>query len=97
MFFISLDSSIDFKGSLQASFNIQARDTLDCEIAKMFYSSGLPFNLAKSAYYKSEFSYVANTSNLSEYVLPTYNKLIGPLLSKERSHVKNILQPIRNS
>ena len=37
-----------FKGPLQASFNIQARDTLDCEIVRMFYSSGLPFHLARS-------------------------------------------------
>jgi len=27
----------------------------------------------------------------------TYNKLRCPLLSKERSHVENLLQPIRNS
>ena len=43
------------------------------------------------------FSFAANTSNLSGYVLPTYNKLRGPLLSKERRHIENLLQPIRNS
>jgi len=63
----------------------------------MFYSSGLPFHLARSHYYRSVFSYAANTSNLWRYVPPTYNKLRGPLLSKERSHVENLLQPIRNS
>jgi len=84
------------KGPLEASFNIQARDTLDYEIARMFYSSGLPFHLAKHPHYRSAFSYAANTSNLNGYVLPTYNKLRGPLLAKERSHVENLLQPIRD-
>ena len=63
----------------------------------MFYSSGLPFHLARSPYYRSAFSYAPNTYNLSGYVPLTYNKLRGPLLSKERSHVKNLLQPIRHS
>ena len=49
-------------GPLEASFNIQVTDTLDCEIARMFYSSGLSFHLAKNPHYRSAFSYVANTS-----------------------------------
>jgi len=85
------------KGPLEASFNIQARDALDCEIARMFYSPGLAFHLARSPYYRSAFSYAANTSNLSGYVPPSYNKLRGPLLDKERAHVENLLQPIKNS
>jgi len=63
----------------------------------MFYSSCLPFHLAGSRYYRNAFSYTANTSNLSGYVPPTYNKLRSHLLSKERSRVENRLQPIRNS
>jgi len=49
----------------------------------MFYSSRLAFYLARSPYYRNIFSYVANTSNLSGYVPPSYNKLRGPLLEKE--------------
>ena len=85
------------KGPLEASFNIQARDSLRCEIARMFYSSGLAFHLARSPYYRRAFSYAANTSNLSGYVSPSYNKLRGPLFEKERSHVENLMQPIRKS
>jgi len=55
------------------------------------------FVLARIPYYRGAFSYAANTYNLSRYVLPTYNKLRGPILSKERSQVENLLQPIRNS
>jgi len=82
---------------LESSFNIQARDTLDYEIGRMFYTSGLSFNLASSHYYRSAFSYAANTSNLSGYVSLTYNKLRGSLLAKERIYVENFLEPIRNS
>ncbi|XP_068504437.1 uncharacterized protein [Phaseolus vulgaris] len=91
------DLNPKLKGSLQAAFNIQGRDTVDCAVARMFYSSGLPFHLARNPYYRNAFSVAANTSNLSGYVPPTYNKLRGPLLSKERRHVENLLQPIRNS
>ena len=38
------NKSLRLKGPLESSFNIQARDTLDCEIVTMFYSLGLPFN-----------------------------------------------------
>jgi len=72
------------------------RDTLDCEIVRMFYSLALPFHLARSLYYRSVFSNATSTANLSEYVLPTYNKLRGTLLLKERSHVGNLLQDVRN-
>jgi len=82
---------------LESSFNIQARDALDYEIGRMLYASGLSFNLARSPYYRNAFSYAANTSNLSGYVPLSYNKLRGPLLAKERIHVENLLEPIRNS
>jgi len=62
----------------------------------MFYFSCLLFRFLRSPYYRNAFSYAANTSNLSGYVLPTYNKLGGHLLLKERSHVENLLQPITN-
>ena len=63
----------------------------------MIYASGLSFNLARNPYYRSAFCYATNTSNLSGYVPPSYNKLRGPLLVKERIHVENLLEPIRNS
>jgi len=42
------DLNPKLKVSLQAAFNIQARDTLDCEVPRMFYSSRLAFQLARS-------------------------------------------------
>ena len=82
------------KGYLQDY--IQVRDTLNYKIVMMFYYSGLSFYLVRIPYYMSVFSYAINTSNLFIYVSPTYNKLRDLLISKEKSHVENLLQPIRN-
>ena len=76
---------------------MQGRDGLDARIARMFFSSGLPFHLARNPYYREAFSYATNTPNLSGYKPPSYNKLRTTLLTTERSHVENLLQPIRNS
>ena len=50
-------------------FNIKTRDTLDCEIVNMFYASRMSFYLARSLYYKSAFSYAANTFNLGKRII----------------------------
>ncbi|KAL5134361.1 hypothetical protein HKD37_03G007538 [Glycine soja] len=77
-------------------FNLQARETLDHEIARMFYSSGLPFHLARNPHYKKAFAYAVN-NQISGYQPPGYNKLKTTLLQNERRHVENLLQPIKNA
>ena len=42
------------------SFNTGAREESHAIIARMYYSSGLPFNLARNPYYNMAFTYVAN-------------------------------------
>jgi len=37
------NKGVRLKGPLESSFNNQVRDTLDCEIARMFYSLGYHF------------------------------------------------------
>lgn len=39
-------------GSLEKSFNITQWDTIDKEAGRMFYISALPFNFAKSLYFR---------------------------------------------
>jgi len=73
---------------------VQGRDILDCEIARMLYSLGLPFHLTRNPYYRKVFYYAAKTSNLNGYVPPSYNKLRTTLLTKEKRHMENLLQPI---
>ncbi|KAL3009924.1 hypothetical protein AAZX31_07G111100 [Glycine max] len=78
------------------AFNLQARETLDHEIARMSYSSGLPFHLARFPHYRKAFAYAAN-NQISGYQPPGYNKLRTTLLQNERRHVENLFQPIKNA
>ena len=84
------------KTSVENAFNLQARGTLDHEIARMFYSSGLPFNLARNPHYRKAFAYAAN-NQINGYQPLGYNKLGTTLLQNERRHVKKLLQPIKNA
>lgn len=83
-------------GALENAFNMQGRETLDYEIARMFYSSGLPFHFARNPHYKKAFAYACNNF-ISGYQPPGYNKLRTTLLENERRHVDKLLEPIRNS
>ncbi|XP_028188223.1 uncharacterized protein LOC114374753 [Glycine soja] len=82
--------------TVESAFNLQARETLDHEIARMFYSSGLPFHLARNPHYRKAFTYAAN-NYINGYQPPGYNKLRTTLLQNERRHVENLLQPIKNA
>jgi len=49
---------------------MQARDTFDYEIVRIFYSSEPPFHLARSPYYRTTFSYAANVDKKKKiYIL----------------------------
>ncbi|KAL2974702.1 hypothetical protein AAZX31_14G119300 [Glycine max] len=82
--------------TVENAFNLQARETLDHEITKMFYSLGLPFHLARNPHYRKAFAYAAN-NQISGYQPPGYNKLRTTLLQNKRRHVENLLQPIKNA
>ncbi|GJX81014.1 hAT dimerization domain, ribonuclease H-like domain protein [Tanacetum coccineum] len=72
------------------------RSQLDQEIARMFYTGGLSFNLARNPYYWRSFTFVAN-QNLSGYVPPSYNKLRMTLVQLEKANVERLLQPIKDT
>ncbi|KAE8696807.1 vacuolar protein-sorting-associated protein 37-like protein 2-like [Hibiscus syriacus] len=60
----------------------------------MFYTSGLPFNLAKNPHYHRAFTF-ATTHNIPGYLPPGYNKLRTTLLQQEKNNVEKLLQPIK--
>ena len=66
-------------GPLERAFNMDDRDNLNALIARMFYSSILPFNLARNPYYVNSYLFVAN-HNISGFVPPRYNALGTTLL-----------------
>ncbi|GFY97407.1 hypothetical protein Acr_11g0017130 [Actinidia rufa] len=68
-------------GVIGKAFNIKERDHLMVEIARMFYSAGLPFHLARNSYFVSAFSYAA-THDIPDFVPPR----VPPHKDEEVSH-----------
>ncbi|XP_012854393.1 PREDICTED: uncharacterized protein LOC105973898 [Erythranthe guttata] len=62
----------------------------------MFYTGGIPFNLANNPYFLSSFVFAANHS-LGGYVPPSFNKLRTTLLQQEKAHVERLLEPIKST
>ncbi|KAK2665787.1 hypothetical protein Ddye_004361 [Dipteronia dyeriana] len=79
-------------GPLEKAFNISAREKLDGEIARMFYTGGLSFHFARNPYYVRAF-----TNALPGYVPPGYNALRTTLLQKEKSNIERLLVPIKGT
>ncbi|XP_068312172.1 uncharacterized protein [Pyrus communis] len=81
-------------GPLSKAFNKEARDQCDAEVARMFYTDGLSFNLARNPHYRN--SYV-RASTLPGYVPLGYNALRTTLLQQKKSHIERCLQPIKRT
>nr|KYP38813.1 hypothetical protein KK1_039915 [Cajanus cajan] len=62
----------------------------------MFYSSRLPFNLARNLYYVNSYSFAANHM-LNGFLPPGYNALRTTLLQQEKAHVERLLKPIKST
>jgi hypothetical protein len=62
----------------------------------MFYSGGLPFNLARNPYYVSSYTYAANNS-IPGYIPPGHNLLRTKLLERERANIERLLEPIKGT
>ncbi|XP_050386307.1 uncharacterized protein LOC126802680 [Argentina anserina] len=60
----------------------------------MFYTGGLPFNLARNPHYRN--SYI-RASTLPSYVPPGYNAIRTTLLAKEKANIEKHLQPLKLS
>ena len=80
--------------ALEKSFNKTSRDQLDALIAQMFYSTGLPFHLARNPHFIGAFTYAANNP-LPGYKPPRYNMLRTSLLQMEKANIERLLMPIK--
>ncbi|XP_057544010.1 uncharacterized protein LOC130823407 [Amaranthus tricolor] len=76
------------------AFDIQARNNLDAEIARMFFTGGFLFNLCRNSYYVSSYNYAA-TNNIPGYKPPSYNKMRTTLLDREKENVEKLLEPTK--
>ncbi|XP_023755302.1 uncharacterized protein LOC111903777 [Lactuca sativa] len=81
---------------IERAFGVEIRDQLDQEIARIFYTGGLPFNIARNPHYDRAFQFAA-TNNIDGYVPHGYNKLRTTLLQKEKDNVHKLLEPLRST
>ncbi|XP_056698299.1 uncharacterized protein [Spinacia oleracea] len=84
------------KSPITRCFGIETRDQLDQEIARMFYTGGLPFNLARNPHYMRSYTFAA-THNIAGYKPPGYNKLRTTLLVQEKANVENLMIPLKST
>ena len=80
--------------SIEKAFNMGAREIVDSEIVRMFYTGRLSFHFIRNPYYACVFKSV---SQLPGYVPLGYNALRTILLQKEKSNIENLLEPIKKT
>ena len=56
---------------IEKAFQNNARHELDSRIARMFYTSGLPFKFARNPYHRNSYAYAATHSIQVMFVLDT--------------------------
>ncbi|GJN03006.1 hypothetical protein PR202_ga20403 [Eleusine coracana subsp. coracana] len=78
------------------SFNLKTRQMADAIIARMFYTGGLPFHLARNPNSREAFNFIAS-HDLGGYVPPSIKKLRTTLLQQERANLDRLLEPIRST
>ncbi|KAG6481700.1 hypothetical protein ZIOFF_058319 [Zingiber officinale] len=83
-------------GPLEKAFNLNARDELHSEIARLFYTGGLSFNIARNPHYVRAFS-LATQRTIPGYLPPGYNLLRTSLLQKEKAHIEKLLEPTKTA
>ncbi|XP_075499728.1 uncharacterized protein LOC142538252 [Primulina tabacum] len=81
-------------GPLEKAFNLNARDELHSEIARLFYTGGLSFNIARNPHYIRAFS-MATQRTIQGYLPPGYNLLRTTLLQREKAHIEKLLEPTK--
>lgn len=81
-------------GPLEKAFNLNARDELHSEIARLFYTGGLSFNIARNPHYVRAFS-MATQRTIPGYLPPGYNLLRTTLLQREKAHIEKMLEPTK--
>ncbi|KAF3771654.1 hypothetical protein EJ110_NYTH59873 [Nymphaea thermarum] len=77
--------------SLTHAFNNMGRAEMDRRIGRFFYASSLPFNVARSPYWKDVVTGLANC-NLGGYVPPSSEKLRTVILAEEKANIEKLLE-----
>ncbi|XP_073270098.1 uncharacterized protein [Primulina huaijiensis] len=81
-------------GPIEKAFNLNARDELHSEIARLFYTGGLYFKIARNPHYICAFS-MASQRTIPGYLPPRYNLLRTTLLQREKARIEKLLEPTK--
>ncbi|CAL8168316.1 unnamed protein product [Prunus armeniaca] len=81
-------------GPLDRAFQNEAREQCNAKVARMFYTGGLSFHLARNPHYRNSYF---RASTLPGYVPPGYNALRTTLSQQEKRHIERCLQPIKST
>jgi hypothetical protein len=65
-------------------------------IARMFYTRGVPFNLARNTNYRASSNFAAS-HDMGGYVPLGVNKLRTTLLQQEKQNVEQLLEPLNST
>jgi hypothetical protein len=84
-------------GPLEEQFKNDQRNQVRSEIARMFYSGGVPFHLARNPYYVSSYSMAAKFGPIDGFIPPGYNALRTTLLQRERANIERLLLPVKET
>ncbi|KAL9242469.1 hypothetical protein vseg_016462 [Gypsophila vaccaria] len=82
-------------GESEKALDEPVKERLDREVARMFFSAGLPFTIADNPYFKSAFTFAAKT-NIADYVPPDSRYLGKTLLERERADLDKWLKPVKS-
>ncbi|KAH9302637.1 hypothetical protein KI387_014220 [Taxus chinensis] len=74
-------------------FDSKAREEADDAIGKLFYTAGIPFNVARSPYYKEAMTKVAKAG--TNYVPPGDTKLRTTILDRNSSTVNLLMEEMK--
>ncbi|KAL3828629.1 hypothetical protein ACJIZ3_017431 [Penstemon smallii] len=81
---------------VEKASNLEVKEQLDGEIARMFYAGGIPFNFARNPHFLRAFTFAAK-ANISGYVPPSYDDLRTKLLTNERTIIDGLLNHTRST
>ena len=90
-----LGGSSIYESQIAKMFDTTDRKNVDAAIGRLFFGSGMPFNIARSPLWKEAISMVNNAPK--GYVPPSYEKLRTVVLDDEKKHIEERLQDFQGS
>nr|VVW82638.1 unnamed protein product [Nymphaea colorata] len=86
-----INMAIGATKTLAQAFKNTGKAEMDRRIGRFFFASSLPFNVARSPYWKDVVTGLADC-NLVDYVPPRSEKLRTVILAEEKANIEKLLE-----